>query len=173
MSKNRNEVILSAISFAARKHHGQMRKDNETPYVSHPFRVAITISQIFGFHDPEIITAAVLHDTLEDTTTNFEDITKKFGRKIAQWVELFSKDDTMEESERELVYMKQLASSPREVKLIKLADIHDNLLDAKKSGSKQFKKTLKKSEKYLSVLSKNPSPFLKSPLEIVRHLMKI
>ncbi len=95
----KNVLLLRAISFAARKHDGQMRKDHQTPYVSHVFRVAMTVSQVFEIHDPEIIAAAVLHDTLEDTTADFDDLNQRFGKKIAGWVALLSKDKRMPETE--------------------------------------------------------------------------
>lgn len=76
----------------------------------------------------------------------------------------------MMKEEMEAVYVKQLASAPPEVKLVKFADIHDNLLDAKNSGPEQFAKTLLKTEKYLAVLSRDPHPSLKRPLEIVKGI---
>jgi len=110
-----NNLILTAISFAARKHKDGFRKDGVTPYISHPFRVAMTVSEIFGVHDPEIIAAAILHDTLEDTDTSFEELRGIFGERVASWVEFLSKDDSMMPEERESVYVKQLASAPPEV----------------------------------------------------------
>ena len=55
-------LVLEAASFAARAHHGQMRKDNATPYVSHVFRVCLVVRDVFGFHDAATLTAALLHD---------------------------------------------------------------------------------------------------------------
>ena len=68
------DPLLNAVAFAARAHRPQVRKDGQTPYVSHVFRVAMIVTQVFGVHEPKILTAAVLHDTIEDTTTDYDDI---------------------------------------------------------------------------------------------------
>src|ERR1700730_1290393 len=71
--------LLEAIAFAARAHRNQLRKDGETPYVSHVFRVCLIVRDRFGVADPQVLTAAVLHDTVEDTTTDFDDLEEIFG----------------------------------------------------------------------------------------------
>ena len=60
-------TLLEAVSFAARAHRHQLRKDGETPYVAHPFRVCLIVRHIFGIDDPAFLSAALLHDTIEDT----------------------------------------------------------------------------------------------------------
>ena len=57
--------ILEAVSFAARKHVGHLRKDNATPYIAHPVRVMTILATVFQVEDPEVLAAAVLHDTIE------------------------------------------------------------------------------------------------------------
>src|SRR5438270_919263 len=93
--------LLNAIGFAARAHDGQKRKDDKTPYVSHVFRVAAIVRNLFGFDDTRMLTAAVLHDTIEDTKTDFDDVEKEFGREVADWVALLSKDKRLPENPRE------------------------------------------------------------------------
>ena len=146
----KNEQILKAISFAARAHKGQIRKDGATPYVSHCFRVCFILRDVFGVTDEETLIAAVLHDTIEDTTTDFDDLEKKFGNKVASWVSLLSKDKRKQENERERDYFRTLENAPNEVKLIKLADILDNLLDARGvfAGDELFK-LLRKADRRL------------------------
>src|SRR5713101_243885 len=122
--------LLEAISFAARAHQGQMRKDGRTPYASHVFRVCLIARQILGIDDVSVLTAAVLHDTVEDTTTDFDDLEKEFGKEIAGWVAALSKDKRLPEAEREKAYETQLAQAPWQVKICKLADIFDNLVDS-------------------------------------------
>ena len=84
--------LLGAASFAARAHHGQMRKDDKTPYVSHVFRVCLVIRDIFGFDDPRMLITALLHDTIEDTTKDFDDVEKDYGQEIARWVAFLTKN---------------------------------------------------------------------------------
>ncbi|KAF0246374.1 MAG: metal dependent [Planctomycetota bacterium] len=121
--------LLKAISFAAQRHQGQMRKDKKTPYVAHPMRVSTILAQEFKVSDPDILTAALLHDTIEDTTTDWDDVAREFGSKVAGWVAALSKDKRVEEHERERVYFESLGKSCVEVKLCKLGDTLDNLID--------------------------------------------
>src|SRR6266702_1696056 len=91
-SQATNRLLLEAIAFAARAHQGQLRKDQRTPYVSHVFRVCLIVRQVFGVDDASVLTAAVLHDTIEDTTTDFDDLAERFGATVAGWVAILSKD---------------------------------------------------------------------------------
>src|SRR5207245_4512347 len=91
--------LLEAISFAARVHHGQLRKDGRTPYASHVFRVCLIVRQVFEIDDASVLTAAVLHDTVEDTTTDFDDLKNEFGEKVAGWIAALSKDKRLPDAE--------------------------------------------------------------------------
>src|SRR5262245_47291713 len=84
--------LLDAVAFAARAHKPQLRKDGQTPYVSHVFRVCLIVRHVFGVSDPRVLTAAVLHDTIEDTTTDYDDVAARFGEEVASWVAALSKD---------------------------------------------------------------------------------
>ncbi len=166
--------LLRAISFSARAHRNQFRKDGITPYVSHPFRVCMILRHIFGVTDERILIAAVLHDTIEDTTTDFDDVEKEFGKEVAEWVALLSKDKREEEGVREKHYVARLRSAPDAVKLSKLADIYDNLSDVVNVPSRlHHEKTLKRTEQYLDALStRRKSPTLKRALAVVLSLRK-
>src|SRR5438105_15302357 len=122
-------TLLEAVSFAARAHRGQLRKDGRTPYASHPFRVCLVLRHVFGIDDPAILTAAVLHDTIEDTTTDFDDIEERFGSEIAGWLALLSKDKRQQDEARQRDYCDHCRSAPWQVKICNLADIYDNLTD--------------------------------------------
>ena len=54
-------LLPEAVSFAARKHQGQLRKDSRTPYFAHPVRVMLIVRERWGITDPEVLAAAVLH----------------------------------------------------------------------------------------------------------------
>lgn len=62
-------LLLQAVVFASQKHRTQRRKDGVTPYVNHPLQVALILAEFGGIVDAEILAAAVLHDTVEDTDT--------------------------------------------------------------------------------------------------------
>lgn len=144
------KLLMKAEAFAVRAHDGQMRKDGVTPYVSHPFRVCMTLRDVFGVEDEEMLAAAVLHDTIEDCGVDFDDINKEFGLKVANFVSKLSKDTRLQYEIREEAYSKQLKEASAEVKLIKLADVYDNLIDSENAGSEAFvKKAARKAQSYV------------------------
>lgn len=118
-----------AAAFAARAHRHQLRKDGSTPYFSHVVRVAFTVSQVFGCQDETTLAIALLHDTIEDTTTDYDDLAEKFGEVVADGVAALTKNMALKEAIREPAYDAQLAQAPWYVRLVKLADAYDNLCD--------------------------------------------
>lgn len=119
-----------AASFAAHAHRHQIRKDNKTPYFAHPVRVAFTVRDVFRCEDEVAIAAAFLHDTIEDTLTDYDDLFEAFGAEIAGCVAALTKNPTMPEHEREPAYDAGLARAPWQARLVKLADVYDNFHDA-------------------------------------------
>jgi guanosine-3',5'-bis(diphosphate) 3'-pyrophosphohydrolase len=123
-----------AAGLAARSHRHQLRKDNITPYVCHPFRVALTVSQVFGEQDETMLAAALLHDVIEDTTCDYDDVEAACGGEVAALVAALSKDKRMREDRREEAYARQIAASDWRARMIKLADVYDNLCDGVEAG---------------------------------------
>jgi guanosine-3',5'-bis(diphosphate) 3'-pyrophosphohydrolase len=153
--------LLDAIAFTARAHRYQLRKDDKTPYASHAFRVCLILRHVFGITDERILTAAVLHDTVEDTTTDYDDLHERFGAEVAEWVGILSKDKRLRENEREAAYMAGLAKAPWQVKACKLADMLDNLLDSTHLRADQRTKTEGRLRGYLAALD---APDLPEPV---------
>lgn len=145
------ELVLKAITFAAQRHHGQMRKDKLTPYVAHPFRVLFLLRHLFGVEDPEVLAAGALHDTIEDTTTDYDDVLRGFGPRVAGFVALLTKDKRMQEEEREREYFEGLRTAPVEVKLCKLADTLDNVLDSKDLPPQGQEKARRKARQLIEI----------------------
>lgn len=77
-------VFEEAILFAVKAHEGQTRKGNSIPYIIHPLEVASICAAMSD--DLELMAAAVLHDTVEDTDTTLEEIEAKFGHRVAELV---------------------------------------------------------------------------------------
>jgi (p)ppGpp synthase/HD superfamily hydrolase len=150
------DPLLSAISFAARAHRGHFRKDGETPYIAHPLRVTLILAQVFGVTDVETLMAAVLHDTIEDTKTDHDDLSQHFGARVADYVAALSKDKRLPEERREREYHDALATAPAAVQLCKLADVYDNLLDSQGMDAaarrKKIDKALEAVERFEPVL---------------------
>ncbi len=119
-----------AVSFAARHHRHHLRKDGRTPYAAHVFRVMMTVRDCFGCADAEALAAAVLHDTIEDTPVDFDDIEQGFGTGVAEIVAALTKNMLLREDAREADYDQRLARADWRARLIKLADVYDNLCDA-------------------------------------------
>jgi guanosine-3',5'-bis(diphosphate) 3'-pyrophosphohydrolase len=136
--------LLDAIAFAARAHRHQLRKDGRTPYVSHVVRVCLVLRHVFDIDDPATLTAAVLHDTIEDTTTDYDDLHERFGAEVAGWVALLTKDMRQEHDAREAAYAEALRAAPWQVKACKLADLFDNLHDSAHLDPEQRGKTVRK-----------------------------
>lgn len=142
-----------AAAFAARAHRGQHRKDKRTPYFAHPVRVALTIATVFGFRDEKILAGALLHDTIEDTDTDYDDIHQEFGKDVADYVAAMTKDMRLVEPKREKAYDKQLAAGPWQGRLIKLADVYDNLSDTVSEESKT--KQLERARRILKLTARD------------------
>jgi guanosine-3',5'-bis(diphosphate) 3'-pyrophosphohydrolase len=167
MSSDPNALLFDAISFAARAHRDQLRKDGSTPYVSHPFRVAMVVRQVFGCYDPKVLAAGVLHDTIEDTTTDYDDLAERFGSDVADWVVALTKDMRLPESEREAAYIRQLLAADWPVTLCKLADIYDNLSDSAGMSTTGRRPTIQRSRMYLDGYKSALPPEAARPYAIV------
>jgi guanosine-3',5'-bis(diphosphate) 3'-pyrophosphohydrolase len=164
--------LLEAVAFAGRAHRSQTRKDGETPYASHVFRVCLILRHVFGFDDPRMLTAAVLHDTVEDTTTDYDDVKERFGEDVAGWVAALTKDKRLGEHEREAAYVEQLRRAPWQVKVCKLADVFDNVMDSPHTRPEQRAKTLRNARRYLPAVADGLPAEGQQAWEIVARLVE-
>lgn len=122
-------LIVKAAEFAARKHRDQRRKNGDVPYVNHPLAVARSLAVEARITDPTVLAAALLHDTLEDTDTAFEELVREFGAAVAGVVREVTDDRRLPKAERkrqQVVHARELSPAAR---LVKLADKLDNLRD--------------------------------------------
>ena len=127
-------IILDALQFAAHKHRDQRRKDLEaSPYINHPIALATVLWREGKVHEPEVICAALLHDTIEDTETTQAEIRKRFGAKVARIVSEVTDDNTLPKVQRKRLQIEHAPHISREAKLVKLADKICNLRDILKS----------------------------------------
>ncbi len=128
---NHTPQIKKAIQFAARKHHGHFRAESEPlPYITHLFSVALLVAEDGAGDD--VVSAALLHDSLEDTPTTREEIVDAFGGYVAQLIEHVSEKKANGESalswrERKEQYLAHLEDAPVEALLISIADKIDNI----------------------------------------------
>ena len=123
-------LLLKALAFAAHKHRDQRRKDAEaSPYINHPIALADVLVNEGGVTDVEVICAALLHDTVEDTATTHEELANAFGSRIARIVAEVTDDKSLAKDERKRLQVEHAASLSHEAKLVKLADKICNLRD--------------------------------------------
>jgi len=125
-----HQLILKAADFAAYKHRNQKRKDEEkTPYINHPIAVAKIISEIGNIEDPEILAAALLHDTIEDTKTTPEELIENFGERVCHLVQEVTDDKTLPKLERKQRQIDHAKEISKDAALIKLGDKISNVTD--------------------------------------------
>lgn len=77
-------VFDEAIRFAVEKHSGTLRKSDASPYILHVMEAAVIVGTMTS--DPEVLAAAVLHDTVEDTDATAEELAERFGPRVAALV---------------------------------------------------------------------------------------
>ncbi len=125
-----NPVLLfaRALDFAARKHVHQRRKGElAEPYVNHLSDVARLLAEATNGEDVTVIVAGLLHDTIEDTETSFDDLMKEFGREIADLVAEVTDDMSLPRAERKRLQVEQAPKKSMRARIIKLADKTSNL----------------------------------------------
>ena len=124
-------VVEKAIEFAKRAHAGQKRKGTEREYIQHPLEAMRIVAGLTD--DEEIIAAAVLHDTLEDTSTKKAELVTQFGQRVADLVAAESEnkrenlpaEGTWKTRKNETI--RHLRTLGRDAKLICLGDKLSNL----------------------------------------------
>jgi len=122
--------LMAALKFAAHKHRDQRRKDAEaSPYINHPIALADVLVTHGGVTDVNVLCAALLHDTLEDTATTRRQLQRAFGAKIARIVAEVTDDKRLSKARRKALQVEHAASISREAKLVKLADKICNVRD--------------------------------------------
>ena len=122
--------LLGAIAFAAEKHRYQRRKDADaTPYVNHVIAVAMVLAEEGYVTDEELLLAAVLHDTVEDTDTTFTELEARFGPVIAGLVSEVTDDKTLKKEERKLLQEVRAPLASDRAKQLKIADKICNIRD--------------------------------------------
>ncbi len=124
------ELILHALEFAAHKHRDQRRKDvHASPYINHPIALANILVNEADIHDSEVICAALLHDTIEDTETTAEELEAEFGAVIRDIVLEVTDDQLLPKVDRKRLQVEHAAHASPKAKLVKLADKISNLRD--------------------------------------------
>jgi len=127
---NNLTTLTKAISFAAKKHTDQKRKgaDNH-PYINHPLEVLNLLTNVGGVEDFDVLIAAVLHDTIEDTETTREEITGLFGAAVCGMVLELTDDKSLPKAERKRLQIEHAPHISLGARQIKLCDKISNIGD--------------------------------------------
>lgn len=126
--------LLDAITFAAAKHRNQRRKDAEaSPYINHPLQLAHVLATEGGVIDLTTLMAAVLHDTVEDTETSYDELRERFGKKVADVVMEVTDDKALPKAERKQRQVEHAPHMSKRGALVKLTDKTCNLRDVASS----------------------------------------
>jgi guanosine-3',5'-bis(diphosphate) 3'-pyrophosphohydrolase len=124
------EVILSALAFAADRHRNQRRKDVEaSPYINHPIGLAHLLAGTGHISEIVVLQAAILHDTIEDTDTTYEELVELFGEEVASVVAEVTDDKALPKVRRKELQVEHAPHKSNAAALVKLADKTCNLRD--------------------------------------------
>lgn len=121
--------FINALTYAAEKHRTQKRKDaDRTPYINHPLAVMGTLWQA-GMRDWALLTAALLHDTIEDTSATETDLRQRFGDDVTDLVLEVTDDKSLDKAERKQAQIDHAPHMSARAAQLKIADKACNLHD--------------------------------------------
>ena len=120
------EVVIKAYNFSKEKHAGQKRKYSQLDYFTHPKAVARIIEDLTG--KDYLVAVALLHDVVEDTDTEYLDIVREFGQRIATLVQELTETPEKRKNRTKADYLIDVMSKMSEDALtVKLADRFHNV----------------------------------------------
>lgn len=123
-------LIFKALRFSAEKHNDQRRRDAKgSPYINHPIQVAETLWSVGGVRDDALLTAAILHDTIEDTDATPEEIRREFGEEVLELVLEVTDDKSLPKQVRKQLQIENAPHKSLRAKMLKLADKLCNVRD--------------------------------------------
>ncbi len=120
--------LTKALDFAARKHVDCRRKGvREEPYINHLAEVARLLADATDGDDLDLVLAGLLHDTIEDTETTYDELVSEFGAVVADLVAEVTDDKSLEKAERKRRQVETAPNKSDRAKMIKIADKTSNL----------------------------------------------
>lgn len=123
--KKKLPIIEQAIRVALVAHEGQVRKDDQSPYIVHPMMVGTLLAR-HGFSD-EVIAAGITHDVLEDSDMGADEFEKVMGREVLAIVQGVSENTDLPWEERKQAYIDHLRTASEGSKAVSIADKIHNL----------------------------------------------
>ncbi len=150
---NSEDIVLRAKKFACEKHKNQKTRNGIMSY-SHHLEGVVSRLKNLGVTDKNTLCAAWLHDIIEKTDVNFDQVNEIFGREVSVIVLSLTKDNSLSKKDRETQYINQLKKTTLQAKIIKLCDISANLKDITDAtiSTTQKNKQVKKIIHYLRAI---------------------
>jgi (p)ppGpp synthase/HD superfamily hydrolase len=182
--------ITRAFSIAMKAHSGQVKKGNKTePYINHPLRVALILTEEIHEYDIDLICAAILHDTLGinasasisspvsavNSSTSEARIRDEFGERVYGIVKTLTKPlPKSDENDRILgEYFRNISRSPEDVRYIKLADRLDNIRNLKNAIQKdKVLRYKEETQKYVIPIAENTDEKFVFKLSVALYELK-
>jgi (p)ppGpp synthase/HD superfamily hydrolase len=180
--------ITRAFSIAMKAHSGQVRKGNKTePYINHPLRVALILTEEIHEYDIDLICAAILHDTLRinakasmSSTVNSRAssesrIRDEFGERVYSIVKTLAKPLAKSYEKDRILgeYFRNIARSPVDVRYIKLADRLDNIRNLKNAIQKdRVLRYKEETQKYVIPIAENTDEKFVFKLSVALYELK-
>lgn len=125
-----NSDLVQRAYALARRVHADHTRDEGTPYILHPLRVALILAEECHISDPEVIAAALLHDVIEDSASlTAAELEREFGARVARMVALLTRETVPPEhkAQRDEAYYARIAAADADTRRLKCADRLDNL----------------------------------------------
>lgn len=164
------DILEKALIFATDAHEGQVRKYTGDPYITHPIAVSKIVETITN--DKDIIAAALLHDTVEDTEVTLEEIEENFGSRVAIFVENLTDISTLGQGNRKTrkrIDLEHTAQATPEAKTVKLADLIHNTGSITKYDSNFSKTYMNEKRELLKVLKEGNEKLYKKASLLVEN----
>ncbi len=165
-----SRFIFRAMEFAARAHHGQLRKYTGEPYIVHPVGVAAIVSTVTC--DEEILAAALLHDTVEDVEdVTLDIVANEFGARVGSFVDDLtdiSKPEDGNRKTRKRIDLRHTAYASPEAKTVKLADLIHNSISIVEHDKNFAVVYMKEKQRLLEVLTEGNPTLLAKANQLVK-----
>jgi (p)ppGpp synthase/HD superfamily hydrolase len=162
-------LVVEAFEFAREAHAGQVR-DEGTPYIVHPVRVAATLVHELEVFSPRLVCAALLHDVIEDSPTSRAQIAQAFGEEIAEVVWLLTKLEEVSLAE----YLSAIeASGQTGAPIVKLCDRLDNLRFLTRSPrTEKIHRYIRTTEAYYLPMAARTNAYVHDQMELMLDLAR-
>lgn len=163
LSEENKEKVQKGFLLAQNHHRGQAR-DEGIPYIIHPLRLANYLLGEIDIKDPDIIAAALLHDSIEDTELSIEEVQNEFGNQVAELIRGLTRERPDNETEEQkkinkVNHFKKTFKADYPVRLVKSVDLLDNMrswpyIPKDHSSQKKFPRWISEAENYSIPLAK-------------------